>query len=373
MENNVIRVAHIIGKWHGGGVESVVMNYYQHIDRNIIQFDFICDSDSTCIPYEKIERLGGKIILVPPYQKLISYIKNLKHVFRNGNYRIVHSHLNTLSVFPLYAAKKSGVPIRIAHSHSTSNKKEWKKNIIKNILRPLSKLYSTDYLCCSELAGRYLFGNKYYNSGKVFLLKNAIDCSLFYYNENIRNIKRTELGFSEHTLVLGHIGRFVDQKNHVFLLEIFHELLKIYPDSYLLLIGKGPLEHVVKEKAKSLNIDNRIVFHGQTDDVSKYYNAFDAFVLPSLYEGLGLVLIESQCSGLPSFCSTEVPEEARVSDRLNYYSLLQRPDEWAKGIFYYVKHTKRTDAHLYLAEKGYDIEKESKKLEKFYLDKTNCI
>ena len=181
--NKTIRIAQVIGKWLGGGVEAVVMNYYRHIDRNKIQFDFICDSDSTNIPYEEIEKLGGKVILVPPYQKVFAYHKELKKIFKENNYKIVHSHINTLSVFPLYAAKCAGVPIRIAHSHSTTNKKEWKKNFIKQILRPFSKIFATHYFACSEYAGRWLFGNKEYDKGKVFLLNNAIDVNRFKYDE----------------------------------------------------------------------------------------------------------------------------------------------------------------------------------------------
>lgn len=127
MKNEPIKVAQIVGKWVGGGVESVIMNYYTNIDRVKVQFDFICDSDSTDIPYEKIEKLGGRVILIPPYQKILKYIKEQKRVLKENNYRIVHSHINTLSIFPLYAAKRAKVPVRIAHSHSTSNKIEKKK------------------------------------------------------------------------------------------------------------------------------------------------------------------------------------------------------------------------------------------------------
>ena len=127
-------VAHIMGNWLGGGVESVVMNYYRHIDRTKKQFDFLCDEDSTNIPYEEIEQLGGRVILVPPYQKVFKYQKELIRIFKKNNYKIVHSHINTLSVFPLRAAKKAGVKVRIAHSHSTTNKKEWKKNLMKQVI-----------------------------------------------------------------------------------------------------------------------------------------------------------------------------------------------------------------------------------------------
>ena len=167
IEENIkpIRIAQIMGKWVGGGVEAIVMNYYKHMDRNKIQFDFIFDEDSMDIPYDEIKKLGGTVIICPPYQKLIKYIKFLKKLFKEKNYQIVHSHINTLSVFPLYAAKKAGISIRIAHAHSTSNKKEGKKDVVKNILRPFSKKYANVYFACSELAGIYQFGN----SKKVML------------------------------------------------------------------------------------------------------------------------------------------------------------------------------------------------------------
>lgn len=198
-----IRIAQIVGKWLGGGVEAVVMNYYRHLDHDKIQFDFICDDDSTNIPYDEIEKLGGKVILIPPYQKVFKYQKELRRVLRDGKYKIVHSHINTLSVFPLYAAKKVGVPVRIAHSHSTTNKKEWKKNLLKQVLRPFSKKYATNYMCCSELAGRWLFGDKTYDEGKVYLLNNAIDLDKFKYDKKIKDKKRKELGIKEDTIVIG--------------------------------------------------------------------------------------------------------------------------------------------------------------------------
>lgn len=288
-----IRIAQIIGKWLGGGVESVVMNYYRHLDHDKIQFDFICDDDSTNIPYDEIEKLGGKVILIPPYQKVFKYQKELRRVLRDGKYKIVHSHINTLSVFPLYAAKKVGVPVRIAHSHSTTNKKEWKKNLLKQVLRPFSKKYATNYMCCSELAGRWLFGDKTYDEGKVYLLNNAIDLDKFKYDKKIRDKKRKELGIKEDTIVIGHIGRFVAQKNHTFLIDIFNQFHKKEKNSILLLAGQGPLQEEIKNKVRELGLDDSVRFLGQRNDANELYQAFDVFLLPSLYEGLPVVGVEA--------------------------------------------------------------------------------
>lgn len=356
--SNPERIAQVVGKWLGGGVEAVVMNYYRHIDRSKFQFDFICDADSTNIPYEEIEALGGKVIIVPPYQKLSAYLKELKRVFKEGNYKIVHSHINTLSVFPLYAAKKAGVPVRIAHSHATSNKKEWKKNILKNLLRPLSKTFSTDYASCSEVAGRYQFGNKTFNEGKVKLIKNAIEISNFTYSPILRENKRNELGIKNDTFVVGHIGRFVTTKNHSFIIDVFNEIHKSNPNSLLLLAGQGPLMKSIQNKARDSGLSGNVRFLGQQKNVHELYQVFDTVILPSLYEGLGMVLIEAQCAGLPCFCSTGVSPEAKISSNLTYISLEETPEFWAKKILEGSKIT-RTDTHKEIVANGYDIEEAS--------------
>lgn len=363
-----IRIAHVVGKWVGGGVEAVIMNYYQNIDRSKIQFDFIFDNDSNNIPYEEIEKLGGKVILIPPYQKLPSYIKELKKIFKKNNYKIVHSHINTLSVFPLYAAKKAKVPVRIAHSHSTTNKKEWKKNLMKQVLRPLSKIYATDYMACTEHAGRWLFGNKEYDRGNIYLLNNAIDLDKFKYDEKARQEIRKELKIKDDTLVIGHIGRFVAQKNHTFLIDIFNEVHKKNQNSVLLLVGQGPLENEIKRKVKNLKLYDSVKFLGQRSDVSRLYQAFDVFVFPSLYEGLGMVTIEAQCSGLPSIASTEVPEIAKVTPTLQFIDLNEKSNVWCDIILNRCNDT-RVDYSKEISDAGYNIALESTKLEKEYISK----
>ena len=349
---NVIRVAHIIGKWVGGGVESVVMNYYNYIDREKIQFDFICDEDSTNIPYDEIEKLGGKVILIPPYQRIVKYHKTLKNVLKDGNYKIVHSHINTLSVFSLFAAKCAGVPVRIAHSHSTTNKKEKKKNILKQILRPFSKLFATDYMCCSEYAGRWLFGDKEYDKGNVYLLNNAIDLDKFKYDEKVRIKKREELNIEDDTLVIGHVGRFVEQKNHRFLIDIFNEVHKQNSKSVLLLAGQGPLMNEMMKKVERLGLGDSVKFLGQRHDIEQLYQAFDVFCLPSLYEGLGMVL-------------NEVPNIVNIADIVKFCDL-RNIKEWKENIL--IRQDTRKDLFKKLTECGYNIKKENKKLVLKYIE-----
>ena len=164
------------------------------------------------------------------------------------------------------SAKKAGIPVRIAHSHSTSNSKEWKKNLIKSILKPLAKIYSTDYFACTEHAGRWLFGNKTFEQGKVFIMNNAIEIEKFKYNEIVREQKRRELGIDKNTLVIGHIGRFVEQKKHDFLIDIFDEVHKKESNSILLLVGQGPLMENIKQKVEKLGITEAVKFLGQRID-----------------------------------------------------------------------------------------------------------
>lgn len=366
MEQEPIRIAQIIGKWLGGGVEAVVMNYYKHIDRSKIQFDFICDSDSTNIPYDEIEKLGGKVILIPPYQKIFKYHKELKKVLQEGNYKIVHSHINTLSIFSLFAAKCAKVPVRIAHSHSTTNKKEKKKNLMKQILKPFSKLFATDYMCCSEYAGRWLFGNKEYDKGNVYLLNNAIDVELFKYDENVRKQIRNELNIKDDTLAIGHIGRFVEQKNHTFLINIFNEVHKQNNNSLLLLIGQGPLKERIEEKVKQLGISNSVLFLGQRNDTNKLYQAMDVFVLPSLYEGLPVVGVEAQASGLLCLLSDEMTKETKILGTTKFKYINKPALDWANDILNNYKDYTRKSQNDNIRKNGFDIEEEGKKLEEKY-------
>lgn len=366
-----IRIPQIVGKWLGGGIEAVVISEYLAMDKSKIQFDFICDEDSTNIPYDLIEKNGGRVIIIPPYQKAFKYHKELKKVLKENNYKIVHSHISTMSVFSLFAAKCAGVPVRIAHSHSTTNKKEKKKNLMKQFLRPFSKVFATNYMCCSELAGRWLFGDKEYDKGNVYLLNNAIDLDKFKYDEKLRKKKRKELGIKDDTLVIGHLGRFVAQKNHTFLIDIFNEIHKKNNNSILLLAGQGPLMEDIKNKVKDLNLEDSVKFLGQRNDANELYQAFDVFLLPSLYEGLPVVGVEAQAAGLLCYLSDDMTKETKVLDITKFMSLNNTPEEWADNILDDVKKYKRIDTSKEMTAKNFNIKEEAKKLEEYYLNLYN--
>lgn len=311
---------------------------------------------------------GINVVIVPPYQKVFEYQKELIKVFKENQYDIVHSHENTLSVFPLRAAKKANIKVRIAHSHSTTNKKERKKDLLKQILRPFSKVYATDYFCCTEHAGRWLFGNKEFDKGNVYIMNNAIDVEKFSFNERARKLKRQELNIADNAFVIGHIGRFVEQKNHSLIIDIFNELHKEDENTVLLLIGQGPLLEQIKEKVKELSLDDCVMFLGQRDDVNLLYQGMDCFLFPSLYEGLGMTLIEAQCSGLPCIASKEVPEIAKIIDSTCFIDLNEDLKTWKDNIIK-SKYYQRKSYLEQLERNGYDISRECKKLENIYLKK----
>ncbi len=367
-ENRPIRVAQIMGKMVGGGVEAFVMNYYRNIDKSKIQFDFIVDEDSTDIPKEEIESLGGRVIVIPPYQHIFKYVRKLTKVLRENKYKIVHSQLNTLSIFPLYCAYRAKVHIRIAHSHSTTNKIEWKKNLVKNLLKPFAKIFATDYWACSEHAGRWLFGNKEFDKGNVYIVNNAIDIEKFKYNKEVREVKRKELNINNDTLVIGNIGRFVKQKNQEFLVDIFNEVYKKNANSILLLVGQGPLQDTIKEKVKVYGLEKNVKFLGQRTDINYLYQVFDIFVLPSIYEGLGIVLIEAQVSGLYCIASSQVPRVSKVTDNIEFLDLENNPDQWAQEILKKSLILKRENHINDVAQSGYDIKNQCKKLEDKYIE-----
>lgn len=327
-ESKPIRIAQVMGKMIGGGVEAVVMNYYRHINRSQVQFDFLVDADSTIVPREEIESLGGRVFEIPPYQHVLEYQRALQGLFDREGWQIVHSHVNALSVFPLKAAKKVGVPVRIAHSHSTSGKGEHAKNIVKAFLKTQANRYPTHRFACSRYAGEWLFGK-----GSNFdVIYNAVELSTFRPDPEARNRVRGELGLEDGQIAIGHIGRFVEQKNHAFLLRVFKEVLDSESSAVLVLAGAGPLFGQTKMLADELGIASSVLFLGQRADASALYQAFDVFCLPSLYEGLPMVGVECQASGTPILASSEVTGETACTSLMEFEPLSSSPREWANHL-----------------------------------------
>lgn len=367
--NEPIRIAQVVGKLCAGGVEAVTYNYYRHIDKSKIQFDFYYDADSPVEPPPKLIEAGARFIKVPPYQQLPAYIKALKMHFEEGKYQIVHSHLNSLSVFPLLAARLANIPIRIAHSHSTATKKEIGRSIIKYLLHPFSKVFANRYFACTRHSGEWLFGQRAFRKGKITVINNAIEVENFTFDAHIRDQLRKELNL-EGKCVIGHVGRFVTQKNHSFLIDVFKDIVTRQSNSVLLLIGEGPLEIEVQEKVKSYKLSDHVIFAGVRTDINRFYQAMDIFLFPSLFEGLGIVLIEAQVAGLPCISADVVPKDAKIADLLSFVSLKNASSIWADTVISALMQEKgkrcgRVNEAIY---HGYSIKTEVQKLEDMYLE-----
>lgn len=356
-----IRVAQIMGKLWAGGVEMVVFNYYRAIDKSKVQFDFYYDADSTIEPPQDLINMGARFIKIPPYQQLPRYLKTLKRYFRENNYKIVHSHINTLSVFPLYMAWRCSIPIRIAHNHSVPGGNEIKRNILKYFLRCFVKVFSTDYFACSEKAGRWMFGFKAFDEGKVFVMYNAVDFNRFSRdNIQVESLKkRLQL---DNRFVIGHVGRFTFAKNHEKLLDIFLEVSKRKPDANLILVGDGELHDQIVNKIEELEIKDKVVLVGQVNNPEQYYGLANVIVLPSIFEGLSLTTIESQILGIPIVASTAIPSEAVISNGVLYANLDDDVYKWADII------DKASEVTVLLDNRAdnYDIRKKVQELCQWY-------
>lgn len=358
-----IRIAQIMGKLWAGGVESVVFNYYRKIDKEKFQFDFYYDEDSTVEPPKDLVELGARFIKVPAYQNVWKYMTTLHYYFKKNNYQIVHSHINTLSVIPLFVAKQCGVPIRIQHNHSVPGGPEFKRNALKNFLRLFSKTFSTHYFACSEKAGRWMFGNKTFAQGKVFVMKNAIDFSEYEIADYEKSQLKTKLNL-QSSFVVGHVGRFTFAKNHEFLLEIFKNVLKLKPNAKLLLVGDGELRFKIEKKIRELGLTDKVIMVGKVTNPAKYYAIMDVLILPSIFEGLSMTTVEAQASKKNIVVSEAVPQEAVISNLCHYKSLNDSSASWAKATINCVK---KKGYFFTIQKDDYDIKKASNLLERKYL------
>ena len=363
MEQKPIRVAQIIGNAEAGGVEAVIMNLYRNIDHQKVVFDFFVHNTSVIINKEEIQKYGGKVIQIPSISHIFKYKKVLKNHFNDGKYDIVHSNMNSLSFVPLSVAKKCGIKVRIAHSHSTSNPREFLRHILKMVFRPFSKIYATHYFACSVQSGIWLFGSKANYEGKVHLIRNSIELNKFLYSENARNKIRTELGVSSDIKVIGHIGRFAKQKNHMFLVKIFEEIAKQKNDVQLVLLGDGHLKNKIEKYVDARQIKN-VNFVGTVPNSNEYYSAMDCFLLPSLYEGFPVVGVEAQVNGLKCFFSDKITKDAKLFNETEFLSL-KDPSEWALKVIDYLKLNKARSVSSFETA-DFDIENESKKLLDLY-------
>ena len=363
-----IRVLQVVTTLERAGLETMLMNYYRHMDRDKVQFDFLRHRDGIHAYDDEICAMGGRIYTVPPFNPLNTngYLSMLDNFFaEHKEYRIVHSHLDCLSSVPLRYAKKNGVPIRIAHSHVSKMTFDLKYPV-RMLFRSQIPFVATDLFACSKAAGKWMYGGYPFQ-----LVTNAIDSNAFSYDETKAKHLRKEMGL-EGKFVVVHVGRFDAVKNHSFLLDVFQEIEKIHSNSILLLAGVGETMDAIKERTREYGLEDKVHFLGSVKYVPDLLPMADVFVFPSLYEGLGISLIEAQAAGLPCFASEDrVPKDANVTGTVNFLKLDCGAKKWAERIVEIKGQAHQRNSNMQLlSDCGYDITKEAEKLQTFYIQKS---
>lgn len=358
---NMFRVLQVIHSMNLGGAENFIMNVYRAIDREEIQFDFLVNTDG--VFDQEIKHLGGRIWKIPyvsdvgPFQ----YHLALRKFFReHPEYQVIHSHLNMVSGEVISCAKKEHVKYCITHSHSTNTRGNIAVKLLKRYYQKKIK-HSVDLcLACSEQAGRWLYENQ-----TAIVIQNAIDIEKFRFQKQIRDEIRKRLDLSEHTIVIGHVGRFIEVKNHTFLIRVFAAYHKENPDSYLLLCGEGNKKQQAQSLVEELNLTEHVIFHDAEKDVYRMYQAMDAFVFPSLYEGMPLVMIEAQANGLPIVASSAVDEKSAITSNVQFVNLDAELCRWVESVKKALERG-RMDECERLRKSGYDIRKTAETLTDYY-------
>jgi glycosyltransferase involved in cell wall biosynthesis len=333
-----IRILHVVGMMHRGGVETWLMHILRNIDRKIFHLDFLVNTTEPCAYDDEIRALGSRIIPCTGRSNPVKFARTFEQVLRDyGPYDVVHSHIHYYNGYILRLAAQALVPIRVCHSHTDSSvleaKSGWLRQWYLQLMNRWIDRHATIGLGCSDLANINLFGKNWRNDPRWQNYYCSIDVTPFQAPVDAA-IVRAELGIPATAFILGHVGRFIELKNHTFLLDILNEVLKKEPEAYLLLVGEGPLRRTIEQQALAKGLADRTIFAGSRPDVPRLMQgAMDAFVMPSICEGLPLVGIEVQAAGLPTFLSDAITVEVCIVPQLvTRISLSQPASIWADAI-----------------------------------------
>ena len=371
---NKVKVLLFVDRMRHGGIQQFLVENVKHMDRTKVDIDVLTLDDGETYPLEKAIQDAGatyyklKGIWINKPTDYFKYAKAIDNFFTiHNDYKVIHMNASSKNFILLKYAKKHHIPVRIAHSHNIDfQTKNPIKKLIGNLLKIPMKKYATDYFACSYLAGEWLFGKKNVENGKVKVIHNAVDYKNFKYDEKIRKEMRQEFNITENEILFGHVGRFTNQKNHTFLIDIFNEIHKQNKNTILLLAGEGPLKEEIETKVKILGLEKNVKFLGQRKDANELYQTMDAFVLPSLYEGLPVVGVEAQAAGLPCFFSTDMTKETKVLQTTKFISLIHTPQYWAKEILKQLTSYTRIDMEKEITKNIFNIQVEATKLEQQY-------
>ncbi|MBQ7252761.1 MAG: glycosyltransferase [Kiritimatiellae bacterium] len=359
------RILHVIAALENGGVEVLLYNYFMAMDRSKVAFDFIVHTPHRGMIERKLESEDVRVCHLPRFRRFFANFFKTRAVIKRGRYPIVHVHHTSKSFVQLLAAWSCGVQVRIAHSHDCLALRGPKKWLIRLYGR-LTTALATDWFACSEMAGRYVFGRAV-ASPRFRLVRNAIPVDRFAFDPARRAAIRARHRL-EDCFVLLHVGRFAPQKNHDRLVGIFAQLRQQEPRARLLLVGTGELEAEVRSRVRDLGIEDKVLFLGESAEVPAFLSAADVFVLPSRHEGLGMVLIEAQASGLPCVASDAVPREADIGGGIRFLPLDAPDDDWCRAIRDSRAHDRTAGTEL-ARRAGYDLSPEARRLQEWYLEK----
>lgn len=345
---------------NAGGAETFLMKMYRAIDRLKYQMDFCINTKEESFYEKEILSLGGKIYRIPSKtESLKEFKRQLSDIIRREKYKyVLRITSSAMGFMDLKIAKKAGAKICSARSSNSNDGKSIKAKAAHVLGKLLYRKYADVKIAPSDLAAKYTFGKKAYRRGEVHILHNALDLNLYSFDEQTRNHIRKEFSISDNVKIIGHVGRFMSQKNHSFLLDIFNEIHKQNQNTVLMLVGKGELEDKIKEKIKALNLEDSVIFTGVRSDIPALLSAMDVFVFPSFYEGMPNTVIEAQATGLPCLIADTITKEANVTGLVRYMPL-KAPEKWAKEALNMVLDTRMQTKEI-MIKNGYDIENVSK-------------
>ena len=363
-----IRILQVCGIMNRGGIETMLMNLFRRIDRNQIVFDFMVHSEEEGEYDEEIKALGGNIYNVPSYngKNHFSYKKKWNKFFEeHKEYAIVHGHVRSTAGIYLKIAKEHGC-VTIFHSHNTKTSGHGIEVLVKEFWQYRGRYYTDYFFACGQEAGEWLFGKKIVSGKRFYLVKNAIDVEKFAYDSKKREQLRKEMGLTEK-YVVGNVGSFTTQKNHDFLLKAFREARNLRENAVLYLVGQGPLKEEIVKSIADLGLQDDVILAGTTSSVQDAYLIMDVFAFPSLHEGLPLVLIEAQATGVPCVVSKDrVTPEVKVTNSIEFLSLDEGVKVWGSRVLEVEARGRKS--HLKeVVDAGYDVEQTALWLRGFYL------